>query len=82
MRSLERGGVAVKETRREGLKRGKRGLRKEGGREKKGRAVAKRADRAFPRNGRMTAEAKRRVAGGKTGKVRFGTMAEDFGCLY
>jgi hypothetical protein len=47
-----------------GLKRGKRGLRKEGGREK-GRGAAKKVDRAFPRNRRVTAEAKRRVAGGE-----------------
>jgi len=56
-----------------GLKRGKRGLRKEGGREK-GRAVAERVGRAFPRKRRVTAEAKRRVAGGKTGEERFGTV--------
>ena len=31
--------------------------------EKKGRAVAKRVDRAFPRNRRVTVEATRRVAG-------------------
>ena len=51
--------------RREGSKRGKRGLGKEGGARKKGRAVAKRVDRAIPRNGRAAKDAKRRVAGGE-----------------
>jgi len=58
-----------------GLKRGKRGvsgLRREGGARKKGEPVAKRVDRAFQRNRRVTAEAERRVAVGEDwgGSVR------------
>ena len=64
--------MAVKETRREGSKRGKKGSQKGGRRSKKGRAVAKRVGGAFPRNRRVTVEAKRRVAGGEDwgGSVR------------
>ena len=47
-------------------------------------AVAKRVDRAFPRNRRVTEEAKRRVAGGGDWEgdweERFGTEDLDFGC--
>ena len=47
---------------------------------KKVLAVAKRVDRAFPRNRRVTEEAKRRVAGGGDWEERFGTEDLDFGC--
>ena len=48
-----------------GFKKREKGSQKGGRRSEKRRAVAKRMDRAFPRNRRVTAEAKRRVAGGE-----------------
>ena len=57
--------MAGKETRRERSKKRKKGSQKGGPALEKKRAsrYAKRVDRAFPRNRRVTAEAKRRVAG-------------------
>ena len=73
--------MTVKETRRAGSKKRKKGSQKGGRPRKRGEAPRKGVDRAFPRNRRVTAEAKRRVAGGEDwGRERFGTVAEDFGC--